>query len=529
MKSAYFALASLLMLSALSAGAAVVTVTPVAKVTADGVEPAEWELTDGWSIVTNKMGVGKLSASGPSYCETPYEPFKAYVLHNVAGAEFPRWEYVLDGGDWGDPTLKQDFGRGAFYASCDIWYGQSTTGPSGKTPSTVWLGTDTHDGMPLAGVKLSQIKKMKYYALVSGVPNLLAPAVWDTNWTSWNGWWYNPRFPIQLQFCVDGPGGRKQFWYRPWGGSTIIGDNCSDGRLSIWEQYDCRDDVVDPENPPPPGSGGRWLCPPYYDGEDFTTYETWNDVLAAYGDYTLVATSTTYDPGTGQWKSVGWKGNTEPRGLPMATGTGKCLNFEVGARFVTWRTESLGFRGQMDYFELDIDRNDDGDVTDPGESAVYDFEPAPEDHGPRMVYLSQKCLDDMNTQDALLGRRGEPENKYDLVANPLRINREERLFDVMYKVSGRVSDKSNAFFVLDDGTGLGLPLQVRTMLYKRWQPSMPGVPAYDGDYWSSWGLLERFRPSGEVGWDTSVPPVYHPAVGKPFLIWTAKTHNRKMD
>ena len=77
MKSALLVLAALALLSALPASAAVITVTPVTKVTADGVEPAEWQLTDGWSIVTNKMGVGKLYASGPSYCESYYEPFKA--------------------------------------------------------------------------------------------------------------------------------------------------------------------------------------------------------------------------------------------------------------------------------------------------------------------------------------------------------------------------------------------------------------------------------------------------------------------
>ena len=85
-------LCALVLAAVESAQAAVVSIYPGTKITADGVEPAEWQLTNGWSIVTNKMGVGKIMASGPSVCETPYEPFKAYQLTNLGGSNYPRWQ-----------------------------------------------------------------------------------------------------------------------------------------------------------------------------------------------------------------------------------------------------------------------------------------------------------------------------------------------------------------------------------------------------------------------------------------------------
>lgn len=489
--------------------AAVITVYPGTKVTPDGVEPAEWQLNDGWSIVTNKMGVGKIVASGPSLCEAQYEPFKAYELYNIASSpDFPRWSIV-------DPELvKYNLGRGAFYASCDRFYGQNTTA-TGKTPSTVWLGTDQHAGQPLAGIKLSQIKTMKYCSFVSGVPTLLAPGVADSSWDSWKGWWYNPRFPIQLQITVqDANGNREQFWYRPYGSDTFIGDCASDGRLSIWEEFDCI-------------GYGRWLSPDYWEGNPTAQFNSWQDILAVYGDWTLVPTSTTYDLYNNQWKSVGFKGATEPPGMPYCTGTGKPINFEVGARFWrfitpsgeqrTWPPESLGFRGQMDYFTLEIDRNEDGDVNDPGESAVYDFEPAPDDPGPRVVYINQSCLNNATQRDTLIEKRGEPENQYDPAANPMKNTKEERLYDVIFKISGRVTERLNPYFVLDDGANLSLPTRVYCILNERWTDPPTANPAQVDQYWSSWGLLERFRPAGSA-----------PYVDKPFIMWTSVGHDKRI-
>ncbi len=494
--------------ASVAVSAAVVTIYPGTKITPDGVEPAEWQLSNGWSIVTNKMGVGKITATGPSVCETPYEPFKAYELYNVAASsDFPRWT-IID-----ESLVKQDLGRGAFYASCDRHYGYGVNSP---TPSSVWLGTDQHGGRSLAGVKLKQITKMKYYALVTGVPSWLKPGASDAGWDSWKEGWYNPRFPIQLTLTVEGPAGRKQLWYRPWGNHVTIGDQASDGRLSVWEQYDCL-------------NYGRWLCTGSVSWEQPVQFENWSEVLAAYGEYSLVSTSTGYDPANGQFKSVGWTDPndpphpidgkdlvTDPPGSTTSTGTGKCLNFWVGARFYrlkrpdedgykTWYPESIGFRGQMDYFEFAVNYSTGPtpDIVD----VTYDFEPAPEEPGPRLVYLSQSCLSHVNGADTLLRKRGEPESQYDPVANPLKNNKEDRLYDVLFKVSGRVTEKLNAYSVLDDGARLSIPTRVYMVLQNRWET--PANPMGVGQYWSSWGLLERFRANGAA-----------PLVTKPLIVWT---------
>ena len=505
---ALVAFCALVLAAVESAQAAVVTIYPGTKITADGVEPAEWQLTNGWSIVTNKMGVGKIMASGPSVCETPYEPFKAYQLTNLGGSNYPRWQISTP------ITVKQDLGRGAFYASCDRYYGG--TGNSGKTPSSVWIGTDQHGGRSLVGVKLSQITKMKYYALVSGIPTWLAPGSSDANWDSWKQGWCNPRFPIMLTLTVEGPAGRRQVWYRPWGGHSTIGDQASDGRLSVWEQYDCM-------------NYGVWFCPGDREYDCPAQFNSWGAVIAAYGDYTLVATSTGYDPAGGQWKSPGYTDYpeaqvTDPPGRPACTATGKCLNFWVGGRYYqllrpdecsykTWYPESIGFRGQMDYFEFAVNY---GTVQSPDTVDVsYNFEPSPDDRGPRFVHVNQASLNDLSGIDTLITKRGEPASKYDPIANPLKNNKEERLYDVLFKVSGKVVEKSNPYSALDDGANLALRTRVYMVLQDRWLT--PSNPTALNQYWSSWGLLERFRASGNA-----------PYVSKPFIVWTSKTHNLKL-
>jgi len=503
----------------------VITVTPVQRLTPPGVEPAEWECTHGWSIVTNKFGVGRIMVSGPAYCEAPYQPYVAYQLENVAGDNYPRWVYVKDA--FGNPIPKYDMGRGAFYASCDRRYGQD--GDTGKTPSTVWIGTDQHAGLPLAGIALRQIKTAKYCTFVSRNPTLLKPGVSDANWDSWKGSWYNPRQPISLQFLVKHPTNSSitpvQFWYRPWGNDAFIGDQACDGRLQIWEEHICIG----------PGSRGRWLSPPDWEGQPSRAFNSWDELLNSYRpddpqkvpfkDYVLV--ETTGDYASGGFKSPGYKGNTEPPGRPFCTGTGKCLNFEVGARFYrffmpsgeqrTWYPESLGFRGQMDHFVLEIDRNEDGDVNDPGESAVYDFEPPADDPGPRIVYLNQRCLNDRNGLDTLLEKLGEPDNPYDPGQNPYKDTKESRLYDVLFRISGRVTERFNPYFTLDDGAGLEAITRVYTLDEPDPYSWIPYNFVNPGEYWTSWGLLERFRPAGSQPW-----------VLKPFIMWTAKTHNKRI-
>ena len=55
-------------------------------------------------------------------------------------------------------------GRGAFYAALDF-RGTDTT-----APPSAWLGLDTFNGRPLAGIALKRITKLEYYAYVAHIP-----------------------------------------------------------------------------------------------------------------------------------------------------------------------------------------------------------------------------------------------------------------------------------------------------------------------------------------------------------------------
>jgi len=196
------------------------------------------------------------------------------------------------------------------------------------------------------------------------------------------------------------------------------------------------------------------------------------------GTWTLVP--TTY-PGD-YYCSPGYKGSTTPGGFTCSTGTGKCLNFEVGARFVNmtkwpdgsntnWFTESINFRGHMDHFTLGVD----------GVNVAYDFEPAPGDVGPRNVFTNQRNL-----------------NK-SLTAMGTRIQN-----NFMFKITGKVKNRLNAYFDLDDGTGNALPTRVY------WMNNFAQV----GQTWEVWGFIERAR------WSPG---------STPYLVWTDDSHARRID
>jgi hypothetical protein len=53
------------------------------------------------------------------------------------------------------------------------------------------------------------------------------------------------------------------------------------------------------------------------------------------------------------------------------------------------------------------------------------------------------------------------------------------------------------------------------VLQNRWE--VPTNSMALGQYWSSWGFLERFRATGNP-----------PYVTKPYIVWTSKTHNLKL-
>lgn len=248
------------------------------------------------------------------------------------------------------------YGNGAFYAMC----GESGNNV-GETPGTVWLGLDQQEGVPLPGTPLDSIKTLKYSTYVSTWPTYRD----NDRYPRW------PRQPIQLQiqFVLSDGVTCRYVMHRPWG---LVGDNQGlwVGQWENWNAVTCNS-----YNP-----NDVW-----YDTITYAVYNSWADVCAAYPGAVLAPTSTTWDPANGQWKSTGWDAKADPPGWPTASGTGKCINLEVGARkYATdvfgqpkdyaWWKEGFSFKGYVDNFTIGIDRNADGDDTDPGERTAYDFE-----------------------------------------------------------------------------------------------------------------------------------------------------------
>lgn len=307
---------------------------------------------------------------------------------------------------------------------------------------------------------------LQYYAysihIPTGTPN-------RENWSSWKGWWTYPRQFIQLQLTAQSPDGkqRRQFWFMPWQKHKVRGENC--GRhCKKWLRYNAID-----FNHPGPMMCGRWFS----FGSPRQQFASWADLTDAYGDWTLVPTSTVAFA-EGGWKSAGWDGATDPVGSPTCTATGMCLNFVAGARkeeaavfepeTLRWANDFRGFRGYIDWFTLGID----------GKSVTYNFDPAADARPPRIIELT-------NEEAAKMA----PDSK-DLV-----------------KISGTVVDRTNAMFALDDGSGC----IVMGILYRDIKTTENRARL--GERWSVCGHMER------------VP--FEPDDGPP-LIWTSVSHMTKL-
>jgi hypothetical protein len=437
---------------------AVVTVTP------------ENMSSYGWSIETNQTATADFANYGYAVAQRP-----------VGNGPGP---FVADDGAY------TNLGQGAYYVTL------GNEGWGGTTPPSAWLGLDMHNGQSLAGVALSRIKKLNYYALNSHWPTSTQGGAGD--WTSWT-WWAYSRQPIQVQITAQSPDGtdRKQFWclpFEPAGwvpdgskGSWLRGDNCGQN-TNKWICYDC---MVSANTVPAQGAlQSYWYCP-----QPEMAFQTWADLIAGkpdpegtltFGDYTLVPTSS--DPWPTGYKSMGWDSTTSPQGTPLCTGTGKCINLEVGARKgstavyfnsspISWVTDFAWFRGYADRFTLGVDLNGDGDDMDTGERVTYNFEPSAGTPAPKPVCMTVK-------------------SSYDAVFNTLNTNQPGR---VMVKLVGEVAARGNPRFWMDDVYGFGaIPTGVpQIVCYTFEGDPMKGTshlwpnPAYIGDYFSITGILER--------------------------------------
>jgi len=381
----------------------------------------------GWVIVTNKGAAAHLVNHGPAV----YEKDKVFVAE--------------DG---------RELGKGAYYATIPF--------RGGGTPGSAWLGLDAVQGRALAGTALKRITTMEYYAYNAHIPVRTSN---PKHWTSWKGWWTYPRQLVQIQLTAQSPDGkqRKQFWFMPWQKFKIRGENC--GRhCKKWLRYDAIR-----FNHPGGCMAGRWFT----FGPPREQFASWADVVKAYGNWTLVPTSTT-SFARGGWKSAGWDKTTDPPGAPACTATGTCLNFVVGARkareavfepdVTQWSNDYRGFKGYVDWFTLGID----------GRKVTYNFEPAAQGKPPRIITLSNKQA-----------AKVRPDST-DLV-----------------RITGTVVARTGAMFALDDGSGY----VIRGFLYK--DIVTPENPARMGQRWTVWGHMERvpFQPANE-----------------PALIWTCVKH-----
>lgn len=452
MKSLCCLLIAGLALMALPAGAAVVTVTPNPQPTDLPVGQlglGETTLTHGWSIVTNALGWGKLCAYGPSTYQSRTGPFFAHYL------------------DWYNDVWHPDtdFGRGAFYATCDEFKATAPRMMRDWTPSTVWLGTDTWNGTAIAGRTLGSITKMDYYSFCGKTPVRYAGLKTELGWWGKSSWWNGPQQPIQIHLTIQSPdqSTTRQLWFRPWGYNYVGDDGLTEpgSQKGRWQWFHCLDIG--------PGSQNKWYMPCcgttpnclergwYPEGQTSSWRLMLDDSLpegnlGQFRNWKLVASD----------KSPGWPDQpfsepaypditvirTDPIGTYNSTGTGKPINFFVGARVaevqskldesgeqipdtslflqggnIRWVNGSYGERAQIDHFTLGFD----------GVDETYDFEPAPEDAPAQICASSHRSLDVLRSPTMF-------------ACNQWTGN--------LFRVVGKVEYVNNQWFEIEDGSKL---------------------------------------------------------------------------
>lgn len=425
--------------TAVPAAADVITVMPDPQPTdlpVGQVGVGETTLTHGWSIVTNGLGWGKVCSYGPSTYQSRTGAFFAHYL-----------DWYNDA--WHPDT---DFGRGAFYGTCDFFKGTAPIMSGDWQPSNVWLGTGTWKGASVAGKTLGSIDVMDYYSFCSKTPTRFEAKKNELEWWGKASYMRGPQQPIQLQLVIQSPDltEMRQLWYRPWGYNFTGDDGLTEpgSQKGRWQWFTC---LV-----ARPGGEGKWYMPCTGSTPNNLEYgwDTWTQMLdfqlpdgplPAFRNWVLA------DPASIN-KSPGWDSHSVPTGTVNSTGTGKPINFFMGARVslvrqirdtegnpipntglflqgvdALWPNACNGMRAQMDYFTLGFS----GQGTE-----TYNFEPAADDPPAHILSCSHKSLDVLRSPTMF-------------TCNQWTGN----LFRVVGKVAHQASSATQ-YFLLEDGSKL---------------------------------------------------------------------------
>lgn len=512
MKTMHLALAAVMLLACIPAGADVVTVMPNPQPTDTPVGQVglgETTLTNGWSIVTNALGWGKLCTFGPSTYQSRTGAFFAHYL------------------DWYNDVWHPDtdFGRGAYYATTDMFKATAPVMQNDWTPSTTWLGTDTWKGAPVAGRTLGSITNMEYFSFMSKTPSRYEGKKTELEWWGKASYMRGPQQPIQIQLTIQSPdlSEKRQLWYRPWGYNFTGDDGLTEpgSQKGRWQWFNC---LV-----ARPGGEGKWYIPQTGSSANAAEYgwDDWTEMLAAqlpdgpmppFSQWVLASPASIT-------KSPGWNSQTVPTGTVNSNGTGKPINFFLGARVskvntviddsgnstpdaglffqgtnIMWANHAYGARAQIDHFTLGFS----GEGTE-----TYDFEP-PLDEAPAQVLASShRSLDVLRSPTMFAGNQWSGN---------------------LYRITGRVAPQDssvNQYFQMEDGSML-------TYVNSGYEPdyvfqTLPGpirvyLPddAFRGDPWwistgdwvTVYGFVEGLR------YAFPSPATYERKPYTPLMVWT---------
>jgi hypothetical protein len=243
---------------------------------------------------------------------------------------------------------------GAFYGDC----GYSGSG-TGQVPGSCWLGTDSIEGRSLDGIPCKFITKLTY-----------------STYLAWRGCEFpnTPPYPQghpamqpwQLQIAIrkGGPSDPNFRWlmFRPNG---LLGNDFQTSRYERWITWDC-------------------LSPNAIWYEAFTgkqgNWDFWFNPVTGYYKNAVLANPCDPTP------NASWDMSTSCGAAGgFWTGTGKALNFEIGARKQTanifgrsswaWWRESFRALSFLDNFTIEaIDTSDPSNPVTLIPETTYDFE-----------------------------------------------------------------------------------------------------------------------------------------------------------